>query len=54
MAHDRASSAGAADITVTVSDDIRMVPISADRDLFIEAFIHATAEGKAGSGRRNP
>lgn len=54
MAHDRASSAGATDITVTVSDDIRMVPISADRDLFIEAFIHATAEGKAGSGRRNP
>jgi N-methylhydantoinase A/oxoprolinase/acetone carboxylase beta subunit len=54
MAHDRASSAGATDITVTVSDDIRMVPIKADRDLFIEAFIHATAEGKAGSGRRNP
>ena len=48
LATARAKSAGAQSIEITLSENIKLVPLSADRDLFIEAFIHATAQGRAG------
>jgi len=48
LASDRAKNAGATNIDISLHEDIKMVPLSADRDLFMEALIHATAEGRAG------
>ncbi|MEX0503491.1 hydantoinase/oxoprolinase N-terminal domain-containing protein [Alphaproteobacteria bacterium LSUCC0719] len=48
LATARATKAGATQVTVTVEDDIKLVPISSDRDMFIEALIYATADGRAG------
>jgi len=48
LATARATKAGAMQVTVTVEDDIKLVPISSDRDMFIEALIYATADGRAG------
>jgi len=48
LASDRARNAGATNIDISLREDIKMVPLSADRDLFMEALIHATAEGRAG------
>ena len=48
MAHDRASSAGASAIEVTIAEEVRQVQLSPDKQLFIEAFVHATASGQPG------
>ena len=48
LASNRANSAGAQDVRVTLEEDVKLVPISKDRDMFIEALIYATADGRAG------
>ena len=48
LARGRAEKAGARDVTVTLDEDIKLVPVSADRDMFIEALIYATADGQPG------
>jgi N-methylhydantoinase A/oxoprolinase/acetone carboxylase beta subunit len=48
LATTRATSAGAHHVSVTLDEDIKLVPISSDRDMFIEALIYATADGRAG------
>jgi N-methylhydantoinase A/oxoprolinase/acetone carboxylase beta subunit len=48
LAHDRASSAGASAIEVTIAEDVRLVQLGPDKQLFIEAFVHATASGQPG------
>ena len=48
LATSRATKAGAPQVTVTLEEDIKLVPISSDRDMFIEALIYATADGRAG------
>ena len=48
LATSRASSAGADVVSVTLDEDVKLVPISSDRDMFIEALIYATADGRAG------
>ncbi|MBT6121756.1 MAG: hydantoinase/oxoprolinase family protein, partial [Candidatus Puniceispirillum sp.] len=47
LASDRAKNAGASQIDVTLTEDVKLVPLSADKDLFIEALIYATAKGRA-------
>ena len=46
LAHNRASSAGASTIEVAIAEDVRMVQLSPKKQLFIEAFVHATAIGQ--------
>jgi hypothetical protein len=48
LATGRASKAGASDVSVSLDEDVKLVPISSDRDMFIEALIYATADGRAG------
>jgi N-methylhydantoinase A/oxoprolinase/acetone carboxylase beta subunit len=48
LATARAENAGARNIDVTLSDEIKEVYLSANKTLFIEAFIYATAEGRPG------
>ncbi len=48
LANDRALQAGAAFVDVCLSEDVKLVPLSADRDMFIEALVYATADGRAG------
>ena len=48
LARGRAEKAGARDVTVTLDEDIKLVPVSTDRDMFIEALIYATADGQPG------
>ena len=48
LATTRATSAGAHHVSVTLDEDVKLVPISRDRDMFIEALIYATADGRAG------
>ncbi len=48
LAHDRASSAGASSIEVAITEDVRLVQLGPDKQLFIEAFVHATARGQPG------
>ena len=43
-----AAKAGAGIVTVTLDEDVKLVPLDADRDMFIEALIYATADGRAG------
>lgn len=47
LAEDRANQAGASNVIVTMTDDIKLVPLDADREMFIEALIYATADGHA-------
>ena len=47
LARDRALQAGAARVTISLDEDIKLVPLSADHDLFVEALIHAIADGHA-------
>ena len=39
--------AGATTVRITMSEDVKLVPPSADRDMFIEALVYATADGTA-------
>jgi hypothetical protein len=48
LARMRARNAGARDVLVTLDEDVKLVPISSERDMFIEALIYATADGRAG------
>jgi N-methylhydantoinase A/oxoprolinase/acetone carboxylase beta subunit len=48
LANDRAHQAGATAVDVCLSEDVKLVPLSADRDMFIEALVYATADGRAG------
>ena len=48
LAEARAAKAGASSVTVTLDEDVKLVPLDADRDMFIEALIYATADGRAG------
>ena len=48
LAHNRASSAGASSIEVAITEDVRLVQLGPDKQLFIEAFVHATASGQPG------
>ena len=48
LAHDRASSAGASAIEVAIAEDVRLVQLGPHKQLFIEAFVHATASGQPG------
>ena len=48
LAYDRASSAGASVIKVAITDDVRLVELGNNKQLFIEAFVHATATGQPG------
>ena len=48
LAEERAAKAGAGTVTVTLDEDVKLVPLDADRDMFIEALIYATADGRAG------
>ena len=45
LAKDRARHAGAQNVNVHLEEDIKLVPIAMDTNLFIEALIFATAEG---------
>ena len=45
LARDRARHAGARTLSVQLEEDIKLVPIAPDSNLFIEALIFATAEG---------
>ena len=47
LAEDRARQAGATSVLITMSEDVKLVPLSADRDMFIEALVYATADGTA-------
>ena len=47
LATARATQAGARDVRVTRDEDVKLVPISSDRDMFIEALIYVTADGRA-------
>jgi len=48
LATARAENAGARNIDVTLSDEIKEVYLSANKTLFTEALIYATAEGRPG------
>ena len=48
LAGSRAAKAGASSVSVTLEEDVKLVPLDADRDMFIEALIYATADGRAG------
>ena len=48
LANDRALQAGATFVDVCLSENVKLVPLSADRDMFIEALVYATADGRAG------
>jgi len=48
LARMRAKNAGAKDVEVTLDEDVKLVPISSERDMFLEALIYATADGHAG------
>ena len=45
LAKDRASHAGAQMVNIHLEEDIKLVPIASNTNLFIEALIFATAEG---------
>ena len=45
LAKDRAKRAGADTINIDLDEDIKVVPLSSNTDLFIEALIYATAQG---------
>ena len=47
LAEDRARKAGAGAVTIDISEDIKLVPLGGGKEMFIEALIHATADGAA-------
>ena len=47
LAEERARQAGAITVRITMSENVKLVPLSADRDMFIEALVYATADGTA-------
>ena len=47
LAEDRARKAGASAVTIDISEDIKLVPLGGGKEMFIEALIHATADGAA-------
>ncbi len=46
LVEDRASRAGAKNIKIEIQEDIKKVKLGDGKEMFIEAFIHATASGK--------
>jgi len=47
LAEERATQAGASQVTVEIAEDVKLVPLGGGKDLFIEALIRATADGQA-------
>jgi N-methylhydantoinase A/oxoprolinase/acetone carboxylase beta subunit len=47
LAEERARKAGAASVSVDISEDIKLVPLGGGKELFIEALVQATADGAA-------
>lgn len=47
LAEDRARQAGADRVTLDIAEDVKLVPLGGGKELFIEALIHATADGHA-------
>ena len=45
LANDRARHAGAQTVNVYLEEDVKLVPIASNTNLFIEALVFATAEG---------
>ena len=45
LAEDRAKSAGASTVNVQFDEDIKLVSLTSNKDLFVEAMIYATAIG---------
>ena len=45
LAKERAKNAGASAVDVKLEEEIKLVPLSSNQDLFIEAVIYATAQG---------
>ena len=45
LANDRAKHAGAQTVNVYLEEDVRLVPLASNTNLFIEALVFATAEG---------
>jgi hypothetical protein len=48
LAKTRATNAGATDVTIEVTEDVKLVPIGSKKDLFMEASVNAVAVGKPG------
>ena len=47
LAEERARKAGAASVSIEISEDIKVVPLGGGKELFIEALVQATADGAA-------
>ena len=47
LAEERARKAGAASVSIDISEDIKLVPLGGGKELFIEALVQATADGAA-------
>ena len=47
LAEERARKAGAASVSIEISEDIKLVPLGGGKELFIEALVQATADGAA-------
>ena len=47
LAEERARKAGAASVSIEISEDIKLVPLGGGKELFIEALVQATANGAA-------
>ena len=45
LATSRALSAGATAVTIEMTEDIKLVPLTSNKDMFIEATIQAAATG---------
>ena len=45
LARSRARSAGAKTVTIEMTEDIKLVPLASNKELFIEATIRAAAIG---------
>ena len=45
LATSRALSAGATTVTIEMTEDIKLVPLASNKDMFIEATIQAAATG---------
>ena len=47
LAEERARKAGAASVSVEISEHVKLVPLGGGKELFIEALVQATADGAA-------
>ena len=47
LAEERARKAGAASVSIEISENIKLVPLGGGKELFIEALVQATADGAA-------